>query len=189
MSWSHSQQCPSLRLDMPKLILQFLSFGLYNISGDYSPQPCILFILYSLSESNIFFQSHNNSWMCRMKNVMWIGNRIIAIAALCLLYFSFSPQWALIALYCLLIPQQGCTAWKEFEGETAKEKTSACRFDFMRLHGLRSCIQIGKSRRRRKLSTGAELPTNLFGAIQLYQKRTSVIQLGVSDKSEPNDKF
>jgi len=59
----------------------------------------------------------------------------------------------------------------------------------MRLHGLRSRIQIGKSRCWRKLSTGADLPTHLFGGIQLYQKRKSVIQLGVGDKSKQNDKF
>lgn len=46
MSWFHSQQCPSLPLDMPRLILQFLSFVLYNIFGDYSPSPTAYIIYF-----------------------------------------------------------------------------------------------------------------------------------------------
>lgn len=120
------------------------------------PQPhSVHYLFYIVYQKVTFPFSHKITAECRMKNVMWIGNHIIAIAASCLLYVSFNPQCALITLYCLLILQQGCTAWKEFEGKPPKEKKpSACRFDFMRLHSLRSRIQFGKSRRRRKLWTG-----------------------------------
>lgn len=87
------------------------------------PQPhSVHYLFYIVYKKVTFPFSHKITAECRMKNVMWIGNHIIAIAASCLLYVSFSPQCALITLYCLLILQQGCTAWKEFEGETLKEK-------------------------------------------------------------------
>lgn len=58
MSWSHSQQCPSLQRDMPRLIRQFLPFALYNIFSDYSPSPRTYVVYYFLEFSSLFQPQH-----------------------------------------------------------------------------------------------------------------------------------